>query len=93
MKTTMNWRGNRTTHKKKRVKHKPKIRWQELGFKNPARETASMSMDEIRRQVVMLSSRGLGQGVRARAAMPSGQGSDTTNQGGATRKLRRGATE
>ncbi len=93
MKTTMNWRGNKNTHKKRRVSQKPKIRWQQLGFKTPASDNASMSMDEIRRQVVMLSSRGLGQGVRGRAAMPSGQVADTANQGGATRKLRRGATE
>ncbi len=93
MKTTMSWRGNRTTQKKKRVTHKPKIRWQELGFKNPARETASMSIDEIRRQVVMLSSRGLGQGVRSRAVAPSQPGAGAINEAGPAPKQRRGATE
>ena len=93
MKTTMNWRGNRTTQKKKRVKHKPKIRWQELGFKNSATENASLSMEEIRRQVVMLSSRGLGQGVRSRPVVQSAQIAGATNHAGQTPKRRRGATE
>src|SRR5881296_3415494 len=67
MKITMSWPGNRKTPKEKRVVHKPKIRWQQLGLKDLSEEPASISMDEIRRQVVVASGRGLGHAVRARA--------------------------
>ncbi len=93
MKTTMSWRGNKAMHKKKRVKNKPKIRWQQLGFKSPAAADASIPMDEIRRQVVMLSSRGLGQGVRSRAMATSRLSDGAINEAGPAPKQRRGATE
>ena len=32
MKMTMAWRGNKKTRKPVRVAHKPKIRWDQLGF-------------------------------------------------------------
>src|SRR2546430_6969027 len=72
MKITMSWPGNRKTPKEKRVVHKPKIRWQQLGLKDLSEEPASVSMDEIRRQVVVASGRGLGHAVRSRAGEPSG---------------------
>ncbi len=65
MKITMSWRGNK--HKKQRVKHKTKIRWQQLGFTDPAEEHSLVSMETIRRQAVMMSSTGLEKAVRASA--------------------------
>ena len=59
MKFTMPRRGN--THKKQRVRHKTKIRWQQLGF------TVPVSMVTIRRQAVMMSSTGLKKAVGASA--------------------------
>lgn len=93
MKISMSWRGNQKTRKEKRLRHKPKIRWQQLGLTDPADATSSVSMDEIRRQVVMLSSRGLGQGARSYQAPPTAPaaGTNSHKEGGRTR--RRGATE
>ena len=93
MKLTVMWRVNKHTRKKKRVKHKPKIHWQQLGLAEPAEVQPSLSMDEVRRQVVMMSSEGLGQGARSR---PRGRsvGSQSSDAGASpTRKRRRGATE
>ncbi len=62
MKFTMPRRGNK--HKKQRVRRKTKIRWQQLGFTDPAEEHSSVSMETIRRQAVMMSSTGLEKAVR-----------------------------
>ncbi len=93
MKLTVMWRVNKHARKKKRVKHKPKIRWQQLGLAEPAEVQPSLSMDEVRRQVVMMSSEGLGQGARSRPRGRSvgSQGSDA--DASPNRKRRRGATE
>lgn len=93
MKISMSWRGNQKTRKEKRLKHKPKIHWQQLGLTDPADASSTVSMDEIRRQVVMLSSRGLGQGTRSRQATPSKSVTGTSRHTEAGRKRRRGATE
>lgn len=93
MKISMSWRGNQKTLKEKRLKHKPKIHWQQLGLTDPADASSAVSMDEIRRQVVMLSSRGLGQGTRSRQVTPSTSVTGTNHHAEAGRKRRRGATE
>ncbi len=93
MKTMMNWRGNRKTDRGKRVREKPKIRWQYLGLKDPAEESQSPSMAEIRRQVVTLSSRGLGQAARSRPIAPSRPANGESTHGDPGRTKRRGATE
>lgn len=41
--------------RKPRIRRKPKIHWQQLGLTSPKEEKAATSMDEIRRQVVMMS--------------------------------------
>lgn len=93
MKITMSRPGNKHTHKKKRVRHKPKIRWQLLGLADPAEEHTSISMDEIRRQVVMMSGMGLGQAVRPRPGARSAQGNGSNDHAEPGLKRRRGATE
>lgn len=93
MKISMSWRGNQKTRKEKRLKHKPKIHWKQLGLTDPADTSAAIPMEEIRRQVVMLSSRGLGQGTRSRQATPSGSVIGANHHTEAGRKRRRGATE
>ena len=92
MKITMSRPSNKHTHKKKRVRHKPKIRWQLLGLADPAEEHTSISMDEIRRQVVM-SGMGLGQAVRPRPGARSAQGNGRNDPAERGLKRRRGATE
>ncbi len=65
MKFTMPRRGNK--HKKQRVRPKTKIRWQQLGFTDPAEKHSLASMVKIRRQAVMMSSRGVEKAVGASA--------------------------
>ncbi len=65
MKFTMPRRDNK--HKKQRVRAKTKIRWQQLGFTDPAEKHSLVSMVTIRRQAVMMSSTGLEKAVRASA--------------------------
>ncbi len=63
MKFTMPRRDNK--HKKQRVRRKTKIRWQQLGFTDPAEKHSLASMVTIRRQAVMMSSTGLEKAVRS----------------------------
>lgn len=93
MKMSMSWRSNKQLEKKKRVRSKPKIRWQQLGLSDPAEKQTAMSIDEIRRQVLMLSSRGLGQGVRARPNAQRAEVNAIDDHAEPGRKRRRGATE
>jgi len=65
MKFTMPRRDNK--HKKQRVRLKTKIRWQQLGFTDPAEKHSLASMVTIRRQAVMMSSTGLEKAVGASA--------------------------
>ncbi len=93
MKINTMWRSNKSTQKAKRVRHKPKIRWQQLGLTDPAEDNPSISMDEIRRQVLMASSRGLGQGARSSTEVKSGGVNGRNNSAEPGHKRRRGATE
>lgn len=91
MKITMKWRANNKNHKPKPHIRAPKIQWQQLGLTDPAQEAASI--DEIRRQVVLASSRGLGHGVRAQTNEQTGPGKGTPPRSEPRRSRRRGATE
>lgn len=93
MKITSLWRRNKNPKEKKRIIRKPKIAWKQLGLENPDPEGASMSIDEIRRQVIQLSSWGLGQGVRSRPRVEGTQTSDASKHAEPSRKRRQGATE
>lgn len=69
MKLTMKWGGK--VRNKKAFKPEPKIRWDLLGLTDPAKEKIPMPIDEVRRQVLMMSSPGLSEENSARrAAMP-----------------------
>jgi len=89
MKLTRKWQGNKPTHKPKRVGHKPKIPLQLLGLPSPKEEQPSNSMDEVRRQVVLMSSRGFREALRPNPRTPSVKG----NGKNGPQKPRRGATE
>lgn len=89
MKLTVNWHNKKPTSKPKRVIPKTKIPWQLLGLPDPAEDQNPISMDEIRRQVSLISSRGFGEAVRSRPSTQSPNG-DGRN---ACKKPRRGATE
>ena len=59
------WPGNKRIHKPKRAAPKPKIPWQLLGLPDPVEDQKSVSMDEVRRQVVLMSSGGFREAVRS----------------------------
>ena len=59
MKLTMKWGGK--VRNRKTFKPEPKIRWDLIGLADPAKGKIPMPIDEVRRQVLMMSSAGLGQ--------------------------------
>jgi len=59
MKLTMKWGGK--VRNRKTFKPEPKIRWDLLGLADPAKEKIPMPIDEVRRQVLMMSSPGFDQ--------------------------------
>ena len=93
MKISGRWPANASKNKIKRVTRKPKIRWQVLGLTDPADRHASLSLEEIRREVATLSSRGFGQGARSRTAPPGPSGAERQAAPAGVGKHRRGATE
>ena len=89
MKLTPNWHSHNRTHKPKRVGPKPKIPGQLSRLQNPAKDQHSPSIDEVRRQVVLMSSLGFREAVRSSASKPSAKGNGRKPHV----KPRRGATE
>jgi hypothetical protein len=89
MKITMSAHGNKTRNK--RGKQKPKVRWEQLGLTDPSQTSTAPSIEEIRREVTLMASRGLAQGTRTRsvAKVPHVDAPRT----GLGRQRRRGATE
>ncbi len=71
--------------KAKRIKRQPKIRWQRFGLDMMVPEKLPTPIEEIRRQVLVLASRGMKQGMRSKPPVP--------HTGAAPRRRRRGATE
>ena len=89
MKLTENWHGKKPPPKPKRVSPKPKIPWQLLGLPDPAETQKPLSMDEVRRQVSLMSGRGFGEAVRSSPSTTS----DKVDGRNAHPRPRRGATE
>lgn len=56
MKLTMKWGGK--IRNRKTFKPEPKIPWDLLGLTDPAKEKTAMPIDEVRRQVLVMSSSG-----------------------------------
>ena len=59
MKLTMKWGGK--VRNRKTFKPEPKIRWDLLGLADPYKKKIPMPIDEVRRQVLMMSSPGFDQ--------------------------------
>ena len=74
---------NMQSKKQKRTPtRKLKIRWEVLGLSAPQEKEDSTSIDSIRQAVSSLASRGIGQGVRARAKNePSEEVSESYGRG------------
>jgi len=93
MKMSTVWGANKAVRKRKRTVLKPKIRWDVLGLQDPQTEGPSVSMEDIRRQVTSLASRGFGSGTRSRSGAKNSPDHAASNVTTPIRKRRRGATE
>jgi hypothetical protein len=92
MKMSTAWGSNKSSRKGKRTVLKTKIPWAVLGLQAPDLDSAS-SIEDIRRQVTSMASRGLGPGTRSRSDAKHQQDHAAPNATPSTRKRRRGATE
>ncbi len=81
----MAWRTARKGYKAKRIKRQPRIRWERLGLDSLVPEKLPTPIEEIRREVLKLASRGMKQSARSQPARVQ---PDKT-----VRRRRRGATE
>ena len=89
MKLTPNWRSNNRTHKPKPLGTKSKLPGQFSERPDPPEDQPSTAMDEVRRQVILMSSRGFREAVRSSPSTPSAKGHGRKQHA----KPRRGATE
>jgi hypothetical protein len=81
----MGWRIVKKGFKAKRMKRQPKIRWERFGLDLMVPEKLPTPIDEIRREVLKLASRGMKQATRSQPA--------ALHAGKTARRRRRGATE
>ena len=81
----MAWRTVKKGLKAKRMKRRPKIRWERFGLAMMVPEKLPTPIEEIRREVLKLASLGMKQVVRPQPA--------ALHAGKTTRRRRRGATE
>ena len=84
-----NRHGDKRAHMPKHRIPTPKISWQLLGLPDPAEEQKSISIDEIRSQAVLLSSRGVEGAVGLRSSTPRAKGNGKKDHA----KSRRGVME
>jgi hypothetical protein len=81
----MAWRIVKKGFKAKRMKRQPRIRWERFGPDMMVPEKLPTPIEEIRREVLKLASRGIKSGTRAMPAV--------LHAGKTARRSRRGATE
>lgn len=91
MKLSTGWRADKTRKNRARATRKPKIRWEVLGLPSPIDTSLTTSMEDIRKQVSNMASRGFGQATRSRTAEREAKTTAIVPE--ATSKRRRGATE
>ena len=82
----MGWRIVKKGFKAKRMKRQPKIRWERFGLDLMVPEKLPTPIDEIRREVLKLASRGMKQATRS--SQPA-----ALHAGKPAHRRRRGATE
>jgi hypothetical protein len=80
----MAWRVVKKGFKAKRMKRQPRIRWERMGLDLLVPEKLPTPIEEIRREVLKLASRGMKQGTRSQPILHAEK---------MTRRRRRGATE
>jgi hypothetical protein len=91
MKLSPGWRADKTRKTRARATRKAKIRWEVLGLPGPLDTSLTTSMEDIRRQVSNMASRGFGQGTRSRTAEREAKTANHTPN--SSSKKRRGAAE
>ena len=74
MKISSAWKRDGVKVKKNRGASKPKIRWDVLGLSDPNRSESTTSIETIRREVLSLASRGLGQDTISRSIVQDTKG-------------------
>jgi hypothetical protein len=91
MKLSPGWRASKTRKTRAQATRKAKIRWEVLGLPGPVDTNLTTSMEDIRRQVSNMASRGFGQGTRSRTA--EREAKTTSRAPDSNGKRRRGVTE
>jgi hypothetical protein len=92
VKISTTWGRGKTSRKGKRPALRTKIRWNLLGLDDPAL-AGTTSMEDIRRQISSMASRGFGPGTRSRSGVKEVSGQSESDSTTPIRKRRRGATE
>jgi hypothetical protein len=90
MKLTMKWGGK--VRNRKTFKPEPKIRWDLLGLADPSKEKIPMPIDEVRRQVLMMSSPGFDQDSATRLDVVPQKSSRSSASAKSLSKVRREST-
>lgn len=93
MKISSVWKSGKTTKKKNRSVHKPKIRWQLLGLTDPNLVDNPPSIEAIRQEVSSMARYGIGPDTRLRATAQESKSLGRNHPSAANRSSRRGATE
>ena len=91
MKMTSKWRANSKSRKPKPHIRTPRIQWQQLGLTDPSKQ--STSIEEIRKQVLLASSRGIGHAARSQSEEMEPTPRNLPSESTPKRPRRRGATE
>ncbi len=93
MKISSVWKSGKTTKKKNRSVHKPKIRWQLLGLTDPNLVDNSPSIEAIRLEVSSMARFGIGPETKLRATAQESKSLGRNHPSAANRTSRRGATD
>jgi hypothetical protein len=64
--------GTKTSHQRRRVVLRTKIRWQMLGLPDPTEPSSAPSIEDIRRQITSAASQGLSSDTISRSQQKAG---------------------
>lgn len=65
--------GTKASHRRKRAIRRTKVRWDLLGLQDPERTSATMSIDDIRRQIITAAKQGLSSDTLSRSHAKAGR--------------------
>lgn len=80
----MAWRIVKKGFKAKRMKRQPRIRWERLGLDMMVPEKLPTPIEEIRREVLKLASRGMKPGIRSKPPVLHAEKTASRRRRGAT---------